>query len=551
MTIKPDMFLPELLSIEKPARYFGNEAGSLQKTAYQVRMTLCFPDIYEIGMCNNAMRILYSKINEQTDIFCDRVFAPKPDFGNLLTMKKISLFGLDSHEEIKKSDILGFSIGYELLATNILYVLDLAGISPFRSQRSDNDPIIIAGGPGITNPEPFIDFFDAVWIGEAETEFFDFLEQFKIKKQQGHGKNELLTLIHEHPSFYDGTDKPVSRNVHYHFGDTYQKLNFPVPCVRPVQEHAVVEIMRGCINGCRFCQAGYTYRPARIKNPNIIIAEVEDRVRAGYTTISLSSLSSGDYPNVLELLALLTEKYRGKNISFQLPSLKVESFDLEILQHISELKKSGLTFAIETARSEWQKQINKIVDEQKVYSILEQAKKYHFKTAKFYFMLGLPISGTLEEEAEAIIDFLKTILKTTTMEIHVTISMFVPKPHTPYENAKLANPIDVLEAVYTIKDNFKHKKQLKISYHNPYMAYLEYVIAHGTRNLSSLIMEAYKAGCVFDAWDDHFNKEQWLKILSTWTIPIGNELYKKIHMKVSGAYLKNEYSKSEQNMLTN
>ncbi|HQK33464.1 MAG TPA: TIGR03936 family radical SAM-associated protein [Spirochaetales bacterium] len=549
MQYQIDDFLPELLSVEKPVRYFGNESGTIIKKTYSLRFVLCYPDIYEIGMCNNAIRILYSELNAISNIMCDRVFTPKIDFAELLNKKQIPLFGLDSHESIKNADIIGFSIGYELLATNVLFTLDLAQIPVNKNERTEEDPLIIAGGPGISNPEPFIDFFDGIWIGEAEPVFFDIIKIIAQKKQAGASKSELLEILKKSEHFYDGTNKHVIRNIYGDFGKIYHKINFPTPCIKPVQEHAVVEIMRGCINGCRFCQAGYIYRPARLKLPQNIIKEIDDKIAEGYTSISLSSLSSGDYPGILDLLQLLSEKYRDKHISFQLPSLKIESFSLDILQHISELKKSGLTFAVETANSEWQKQLNKIVDENKVYEILKQAKHYGFQTAKFYFMIGLPIDGTVYDEAEAIIQFLKRIASSVSIEIHVTISVFVPKPHTPFQDAPFCEPEEVLRAIYKIKDALKHIKRIKISYHDPYMALVEYSIAQGNRSTTEVITKAYQNKCVFDAWDDNFKKEIWMDLLKI-VSPRNEKPWKNISILVSPIYIKHEQQKSKQHQCT-
>lgn len=549
MQYQIDDFLPELLSVEKPARYFGNESGILFKETYSLRFVLCYPDIYEIGMCNNAIRILYSELNSIATIICDRVFTPKIDFAELLQHKQIPLFGLDTHEPIKHSDIIGFSIGYELLATNVLFTLELAQIPILKKERTESDPIIIAGGPGIFNPEPFIDFFDGVWIGEAEPVFFEIVKSIAEKKQAGASKKELIEILRQSEHFYDGTNKFVSRNIYYNFGKLYNKTNFPIPCIKPIQEHAAVEIMRGCVNGCRFCQAGFIYRPARVKLPQNIIQEIEDKTAEGYTSISLSSLSSGDYPGILDLLQLLTRKYNDKHISFQLPSLKIESFSLEILQHVSELKKSGLTFAIETANTEWQKQLNKTVDEKKVYEILALAKQYGFKTAKFYFMIGLPIDGTLQDEAEAIIQFLKKLAGSVSIEIHVTISVFVPKPHTPFQDASFYDPEKILQAIYTIKDALKSIRRIKIAYHNPYMALVEYSIAQGDRSIGKLISKAYQSKCVFDAWDDSFKKEIWMDLLKEKKL-VTKKPWKTISMLVSPMYFKREQQRSKQHQCT-
>lgn len=503
---------PLLKKVQKPARYTGHELGFIEKEIIQFHFIICFPDLYELGMSNNAMKIIYTKLNEIDGLLCDRLFTPAIDYVNELHNTNIPLYGLDSLLPVHNCDILAFTIGYELAATNVLLTLELAGIPLKAAERLDNTPLIIAGGPGISNPIPFGSIFDAVWIGEAEDAFFDLCRQLVESKKNGFSRNERLSILKNHPSIWHAGKIGVIKNTFMNFSNTKFSPHFPFPALKPIQEHGVVEIMRGCPNGCRFCHAGYHYRPCRYKNVEVILQEVSELVDMGYSTITLSSLSSGDYPGILPLVRYLNLEYSSKGISFQLPSLKIETLDLAIISELSETRKGSLTFAIETPQTAGQAVINKSVTLNAINDILKKAKLYGYRTVKFYFMIGLPITQSEVTEEQAIVQFLMQFTRLP-INITVTIATFVPKPFTPFENEQQLSYSEILPKIYYIKDALRCFKNIKITYHNPLMSTIEGIIARGDDRVGELIHSAYKCGCSFDAWDDLLNVEKWQTLL--------------------------------------
>ncbi|HUW70783.1 MAG TPA: DUF2344 domain-containing protein [bacterium] len=511
------LFGPELARIQKPARYLGGENGSILKPEANLRIALCFPDMYEIGMANNAMRILYASLNALDGVSCERVFSVAPDYEALLRKSNTPLYSLESGTPIGDFDIVAFTVGYELAATNILGILDLAGIALFATERTETTPIIIAGGPAITNPVPYSKILDAVWIGEAENRFFELIAELREAKRAGAARNALLDMIRAEQAIWVPGKRAI-RNIFNDFETAPYRYAFPAPVVKPIQDHGVVEIMRGCPNGCRFCHAGYFYRPRRARSIERIFEDVETQIRvAGHREISLSSLSSGDYPGIVELLGALNHRWKREGISFQLPSLKVESFPLELLDDLSGTRKSGLTFAVETPLDQWQMTINKRVSIDKIKSILIEAERRGYKVAKFYFMIGLPLASADISEENAIIDFIREISRSTrTVRINCTVATFVPKPHTPFQwSAQLADRA-AASRIYAIKDAFRGDSRVKISYHAPYLSWLEGIVARGDERVGDLIVSAFSKGARFDAWDDLFDKSAWQGALAEW-----------------------------------
>lgn len=545
-------FGPELARIQKPARYLGGENGSILKPQADIRIALCFPDMYEIGMANNAMRILYASLNALDGVACERVFSVAPDYEALLRESGTPLYSLESGTPIGEFDIVAFTVGYELAATNILGILDLSGIPLYADERTASSPIIIAGGPAITNPVPYSRILDAVWIGEAETRFFELVAELCAEKRSGAARDRLLSMIRAESAFWVPGKRAV-RSIYADFETAPYHFAFPAPVVKPIQDHGVVEIMRGCPNGCRFCHAGYYYRPCRVRSMERIFEDVETQVRvAGHREISLSSLSSGDYPGIVELLGALNNRWQREGVSFQLPSLKVESFPLALLDDLSGTRKSGLTFAVETPLDQWQMTINKSVSIDKIKSILLEAELRGYKVAKFYFMIGLPLPSADESEEHAIIDFIREISRCTrTMRINCTVATFVPKPHTPFQWSAQLTDRAAASRIYAIKDAFRGDSRVKISYHAPYLSWLEGIVARGDERVGDLIISAFAKGARFDAWDDLFDKSAWQAALAEWPVDpallIAGDLdpeqrlpWSDISMRVSTAFLKKE-----------
>ncbi len=557
-------FPTELPKIQKPARYLGGESCSTVKPDVEFRLALCFPDLYEIGMANNAMRILYSGLNQLEGVACERVFSVGLDYEKLLRDTQTSLYGLETGTPISSFDVLAFTIGYELLATNILTVLDLSNVPILAADRTADHPIVIAGGPAITNPAPYSKIFDAVWIGEAENRFFELISELYLAKKAGITRSGLIAMLAKEPSVWvsENQGKKSIRNIYNDFNSAHYEYSFPVPIVKPIQDHGVVEIMRGCPNGCRFCHAGYFYRPRRLRSIDRILEDVETQIKvAGHREISLSSLSSGDYPGIASLVSLLNSRWAHEGVSFQLPSLKVESFPLELIEDISGTRKSGLTFAVETPQEQWQMTLNKTVSLEKIRSILLEAGNRGYRTAKFYFMIGLPLPSAEIKEEDGIISLIKDIVKTTpTIKLNINIATFVPKPHTPFQWSAQLDPILAASRIYKIKDAFRSDTRVKITYHTPYLSWLEGIISRGDERVGNLIIEAFKNGARFDAWDDLFRKDAWEKALlatgidtSCYTAEratIAELPWANVSLRVSNKYLLKELERSKKSVLT-
>lgn len=528
--------------VQKPARYVGGELNSVIKDPDKVdiRYAFCFPDIYEIGMSHLGMKILYGLVNDREDSWCERVFAPDVDMEEQMRKNNVPLFALESGDYIKDFDIIGFTLMYELCYTNVLNMLDLAGIPLYSKDRTELAPIICVGGPCACNPEPIADFVDIVFLGDGEDSTNAVLDLLKECKKSGATKQEFLLKAKDItgvyvPSFYkdsynaDGTLKElvpingapekVKKSVVSDMNKCYYPKEFVVPFISIVHDRAVEEIFRGCIRGCRFCQAGFIYRPIREKSVETINAQSKALIDStGYDELSLCSLSTSDHSQVNEMLTSLIDWTVKDKISLSLPSLRVDNFSDELVDKLNKVRKSGLTFAPEAGTQRLRDVINKNVTQEEVVNTCTKAFDNGWTTVKLYFMMGLPTETM--EDIEGIANLGMDVLhafynnpnrqKGTGLQVNISCSSFIPKPFTPFQ----WEPEDTMES---LKAKQRHllesipSKKIKVSYHETPTSLLEGVLARGDRRLSAVIYSAFKDGCKFDSWDEHFKFASWMK----------------------------------------
>lgn len=528
--------------VQKPARYVGGELNSVIKDADKVdiRYAFCFPDIYEIGMSHLGMKILYGLVNEREDAWCERVFAPDVDMEEQMRKHNVPLFALESGDYIKDFDMIGFTLMYELCYTNVLNMLDLAGIPLFSKDRTELAPIVCVGGPCACNPEPIADFVDIVFLGDGEESTNAVIDLLKECKKNGASKQEFLLKAKDItgvyvPSFYkdsyndDGTlkelvpinDAPekVKKSIVSDMNKCYYPKEFVVPFISIVHDRAVEEIFRGCIRGCRFCQAGFIYRPIREKSVETINAQSKALIEStGYDELSLCSLSTSDHSQVNEMLTSLIDWTVKDKINLSLPSLRVDNFSDELVDKLNKVRKSGLTFAPEAGTQRLRDVINKNVTEEEVIKTCTKAFDNGWTTVKLYFMMGLPTETM--EDIEGIANLGMDVIhafynnpnrqKGTGLQVNISCSSFIPKPFTPFQ----WEPEDTMES---LKAKQKHllesipSKKIKVSYHETPTSLLEGVLARGDRRLSAVLYSAYKKGCKFDSWDEHFKFDAWME----------------------------------------
>lgn len=534
-----------LMAVEKPARYIGGEVNAVMKDrdAADIRFCMCFPDVYEIGMSHLGIQILYDMFNQREDIWCERVYSPWPDLHKIMKEKGIPLFALESQDPVRNFDFLGITIQYEMCYTNILQILDLSHIPLTAAKRTKEDPFVIGGGPCAYNPEPLAEFFDLFYIGEGEPQYFRLMDLYKEWKASGDPREAFLKQAAQIPGIYvpslyevtyheDGTiasmapncpEAPakVKKQLVLDVTDTYYPRKPVVPFMKATQDRVVLEIQRGCIRGCRFCQAGMLYRPTRERDLQMLKDCAYDMLKnTGYEEISLSSLSSSDYSRLGELVNFLIEEFGSKGINISLPSLRIDAFSLDVMSKVQDIRKSSLTFAPEAGSQRLRDVINKGLTEEVILSGAGQAFEGGWNRVKLYFMLGLPteteedmkgIAWLAEKIAERYYEVPKE-QRNGKCQIVVSTSFFVPKPFTPFQWARMCTKEEFLHRAYVvnheIKDQKNHKS-IKYNWHEADVTILEGILARGDRKIGAAIRRAYEKGCLFDSWSEYFRNDLW------------------------------------------
>lgn len=532
-----------LESVEKPSRYTGNEWNSVYKDLddVSIRFAFCFPDVYEIGMSHLGMRILYHVLNEREDTFCERVFAPWVDMEHKMRENNIPLFTIETHSSVESFDFIGFTLQYEMSYTNVINMLDLSGIPVLKNERNEKHPFVCAGGPCAYNAEPLADFVDFFMLGEGEEIINEVMDAYAKWKDSGRSRKAFLEMISAIegvyvPEFYsveyngDGTIKSITpkedkypEKIKKRIIKDLDKVSFPekiiVPFTDIVHNRIMLELFRGCIRGCRFCQAGYIYRPVRERSSDKLL-DLAGKLQesTGYEEISLVSLSTSDYSNLRDLCIGLMDEMEAKKVNLSLPSLRVDSFSMELMEKAQKVRKSGLTFAPEAGSQRLRDVINKGVKEEDLLNSVAIAFSGGWSNVKLYFMIGLPtetmedIDGIAELSKKVVDVYMKTPKgkRGKGLSVGVSTSSFVPKPFTPFQ-------WEAQDSIETLKEKQQHLKEklkskhIKYSWHDPYLSFLEAVLARGDRRLGKVLYTAFKKGCKFDSWGEHFKFDSWIE----------------------------------------
>lgn len=588
-----DQLEPLLLKVQKPIRYVGGEFNSVvkDKAGIKTRMALCFPDNYEIGMSHLGLKILYSLINAREDCWAERVYAPWPDMEALMRENHIPLYGLESLDPLQEFDFLGFSLQYELSYTNILNMLDLAGIDPLAENRTNDDPVIFAGGPCAMNAEPLCDFFDCFQLGEGEEIMLEMIDLYQKHRASGKwDKKAFLKDAAQIPGMYvpslydvtyhedgtiaaitpkDGAPATITKRIVKDFDKVFYPDTFIVPYTEVVHDRAVLEVMRGCIRGCRFCQAGFIYRPIRAKKPDTLCSQGKALCEStGYEEMSLASLSTSDHPQVEEMLDKIIDYTQEEHINLSLPSLRVDNFSKELLEKVSKVRKSGLTFAPEAGTQRLRDVINKGVTEEEIMRTSRIAFEGGYTSVKLYFMLGLPFE-TMDDVlgitalGQRVVDLyysLPTKPKGKAVNVSISVSTFVPKPFTPFQWAAQDTYDEIVEKQHALTHSVTTRK-ISLAWHEVRTSVLEGVIARGDRRLGKAIYNAWKMGCKFDSWEEFFDFDKWVKAIADAGLTMEfyasrqrtpDEIFPWDHIDVgvSKAFLRREYEKASRAEVT-
>ncbi len=536
-----------LISVEKAARYIGGEINHIKKdpASVDIRFAMCFPDVYEIGMSHLGIQILYDQFNRRSDVWCERVYSPWMDLHRILKERGIPLFCLESQDPVRDFDFLGITLQYEMCYTNVLQILDLSGIPMLAKDREENDPIVIGGGPCTYNPEPLADFFDLFYIGEGELRYDELFDLYREhKKNPASTREDFLRRAASVPGIYvpslyevrykeDNTiasfipkyeDVPttVKRQVVVDFETVSYPTKPLIPFVQATQDRAVLEIMRGCIRGCRFCQAGFVYRPCREKPLPLLKEYAKTMLEStGYEEISLSSLSSSDYSQLPELIHFLIDTCQAQKVNISLPSLRIDAFSLDVMQKVQDIKKTSLTFAPEAGSQRLRNVINKGLSKEDILGGSEMAFVGGWNKVKLYFMLGLPtetdedileIPRLGNDIATLYYDTVPKEKRQGRCQISMSTSFFVPKPFTPFQWARMYPAEEYLRRARLVKEEMhaaKNAKSLHYQWHAADLSVLEGVMARGDRRIGTVIKKAYELGAIFDAWSEFYHQEIW------------------------------------------